>query len=104
MALKKTQDYRGVPITDAYCRVENLCPHSGTMASYTYDAEGQVTGETTEITYHLSFSVVFSSAQGEREIYRERKNCEYDLSGANAWIQAYAYLKTLPEFSGAVDV
>jgi hypothetical protein len=29
--------------------------------------------------------------------------CAYDLSGDNPMRQAYAYLKTLPEFAGAAD-
>lgn len=29
--------------------------------------------------------------------------CAYDLSGANPIAQAYAHLKTLPNFEGAVD-
>jgi hypothetical protein len=30
-------------------------------------------------------------------------NCDYDLEGDNPIKQAYEYLKTLPEFSGATD-
>lgn len=31
-------------------------------------------------------------------------SCNYDISGENPIKQAYEYLKTLPEFSGATDV
>lgn len=30
--------------------------------------------------------------------------CAYDINGANPFEQAYEYLKTLPEFAGAIDV
>ncbi|MEK7945716.1 hypothetical protein WKR98_13245 [Pigmentiphaga sp. YJ18] len=29
--------------------------------------------------------------------------CPFDLGGSNPYQQAYAYLKSLPEFSGAAD-
>lgn len=28
---------------------------------------------------------------------------QFSLDGENAWKQAYEYIKTLPEFSGAID-
>lgn len=31
-------------------------------------------------------------------------NVPFAIAGANDWAQAYAYLKTLPEFAGAADV
>lgn len=30
-------------------------------------------------------------------------NCAYDIAGSNPIAQAYAHLKTLPEFDGATD-
>ena len=30
-------------------------------------------------------------------------SCAYSLSGANPIAQAYAHLKTMPEFAGAID-
>ena len=104
MALKKTQNYKGIPITDAYCRVAVLEPHKKITKTDTLDENGEITGTTTETAYLLSFAVCFSSAENGQEIYRKGFSFPYDLAGANTWIQAYTYLKTLDEFSGALDV
>jgi hypothetical protein len=34
----------------------------------------------------------------------EQHLCPYDLNGPNPYVQAYKYIKTLPEFKSATDV
>ncbi|HBR1694002.1 hypothetical protein ACWJN6_26985 [Klebsiella pneumoniae] len=44
------------------------------------------------------------SAPGSSEYFRQTTyNCQYDITGADPVTQAYAYLKTLDEFSGATE-
>lgn len=84
MALKKTIHFAGIDIVDAYHRVESVRTSGKTMCvadvkSYADKSSG--------LSFHSgSFA------------------CPYDLNSAdNAFKQAYAHLKTLPQFSGAVD-
>ena len=52
----------------------------------------------------MSFSVgVFVDNVCKTPVRTESYACAYDLSGENPLAQAYAHLKTLPEFSGATD-
>lgn len=84
MALQKTTtNASGLTATDAYHRVENV-----TLASKT------------EITFSVR-----SYASTDRPFFAEEfYSCAYNLSGSNPIEQAYVYLKTLSEFSGATDV
>lgn len=83
MALKKTVvTPHGFDAVDAYHRVEGI----------------RLIGKTT-IKFHVrsvknETSPHFADAEFE---------AAYDLNGANPLAQAYAHLKTLPEFAGAVD-
>ncbi|MEW5222952.1 hypothetical protein AB1Y64_26030 [Klebsiella michiganensis] len=44
------------------------------------------------------------SAPDSSEYFRQTTyNCQYDITGADPVTQAYAYLKTLDEFSGATE-
>lgn len=44
------------------------------------------------------------SAPVSSEIFKQTTyNCQYDITGADPVTQAYAYLKTLDEFSGATE-
>ena len=44
------------------------------------------------------------SAPGSSEFFRQTTyNCPYDITGADPVTQAYAYLKTLGDFSGATE-
>ena len=45
----------------------------------------------------------YTSSDNNVSFYEESLGCSYDLNGDNPIKQAYEYLKTLPEFSGATD-
>ena len=52
----------------------------------------------------LNFMVLsYASASNNVSFQADAYNCDYDLEGDNPIKQAYEYLKTLPEFSGATD-
>lgn len=83
MALSKTTvTVHGFEAVDAYHRIESLT-HTGkhqinfTLRSY----------KTTEYPFF------------KEEWY----SCDYDINGENPLKQAYAYLKTLPEYADAID-
>ena len=54
---------------------------------------------------HTVLSVTANwSAPGSSEFFRQTTyNCPYDINGADPVTQAYAYLKTLEEFSSATE-
>lgn len=54
---------------------------------------------------HEALSITVNwSAPDSSEIFKQTTyNCFYDISGTNPVTQAYAYLKTLEEFSGATE-
>jgi hypothetical protein len=53
----------------------------------------------------LRFSVSTFAERGGQPLQGDLYQCAYNLtSGGNALAQAYAYLKTLPEFAGATNV
>ena len=85
MALTKDTKFKGITIPLAYIRVNNF---SGSKS-------------------HIAFNVGFygpANEQGEREMFDQQAHqCAYDLNGSNAVKQAYEHLKTLPEFSGALE-
>lgn len=84
MALILPVSFRGLSVTDGVARV-NLPSISTDKAT-------------------LSFGVrYFASDKEVEELYSEQFNCAYDITGENPFSQAYAYLKTLDQFSGAVD-
>lgn len=84
MALQLTKtSIHGLLATDAYHRVEHVY-----LASKT-------TMEFSVVSYANSNSSV---AFGTKVHY-----CPYSLSGGNPLEQAYMHLKSLPEFSNAVD-
>lgn len=83
MAIKKTVTTpHGLTAENAYHRVEGINFKSKTEISF------RVRASKDGALPHFS----------DTEYY-----CNYDLSGANPYLQAYNHLKTLPEFSGAVD-
>jgi hypothetical protein len=84
MALKKTViTHHGFEAKDAYHRVEGVCLDSKIKISFQVNSyKSQESG------------VAFSNAA---------LACDYDIEGANPIAQAYAHLKTLPEFAGATD-
>jgi hypothetical protein len=94
MALKSTILYKGIEMKDVYVRVNQF---SGTKSKLTFvlgiygpeqdvlDGEGQV-------------------VKKERSmLFTENHSCAYDLSGGNALIQAYTFVKTLPEYVASVN-
>ena len=84
MALEKTvATPQGFEAVNAYHRVKNLSLISKNS-----------------ISFHVQ-SLKESNAPAE--FASEFYSCQYDLNGANPMEQAYTYLKTLPEFSGARD-
>jgi len=84
MALKKTiTSVHGFTATDAYHRVECLRLDSKTL-----------------IAFHVR-----SYVSPDKPFFTEQiLAANYDLNGENPLAQAYAHLKTTPEFAGAVDV
>ncbi|MEN0615477.1 hypothetical protein [Klebsiella indica] len=84
MALTCDISFRGLTVSGAYVTVN--------MPRILVDKET------------LSFGVIFKAdASAEEELYSEQYECAYDISGENPFSQAYAYLKTLDQFSGATD-
>lgn len=83
MALKKTIDFRGLQIVDAYITIEMT-----TILSGNQDME-------LRIGYWLPGQ--------DTQFHAEKYTCPYELSGDNPISQGYVYLKTLPEFEGCVD-
>ena len=83
MALKKTSaTFFGTDVVDAYHRVEGL----------------QVKRKD-KILFQVRVSVDGVKPHFSDEQYQ----CAYNIHGDNPIRQAYAYLKTLPEFAGATD-
>ena len=83
MALSKTvTTAHGIEVVNAYHRVENL----------------KIIGKN-----KINFQLCASVDKNKLSFYGDSYECAYDLEGANPIAQAYVYLKTLPEFSGATD-
>ena len=82
MALRKNESTQfGFDVPSAYQRVENVKLRKTTM----------------------EFQVSVYSDVAKNAFTHKSYACAYDLDGANPIAQAYAHLKTLPEFSGATD-
>ena len=84
MAIKKTvTTVHGIEVVDAYHRVE-----------------GVAIQKKTEIGYYVRS---YKDASGLPFFAEQYIVSNYDIQGENPIAQAYAYVKTLPKFSGAVD-
>jgi hypothetical protein len=84
MALQlSVETVHGFIANDAYHRVEGV----------------QLIGKTA-IAFRLRS---YKQAQGLPHFSDQPFECAYDLNGPNPIAQAYAHLKALPEFAGAVD-
>ena len=84
MALKKTIESNfGLQIPNAYHRVGRI----------------QIVNKS-EMTFVVN---AFVDDKSDIPVESKSYNCEYVLSGNNAIAQAYNYLKTLEEFSTALD-
>ena len=81
MAISKTVDFKGIAVPGAYIRV------------------WRVECEKSSMTFGVSFHV----EKGAEMFDRTTVSAPYDVNGQNPIAQAYAHLKTLPEFSDAVD-
>ncbi|QBQ98163.1 hypothetical protein [Paraburkholderia pallida] len=92
MALKMTVNYKTLTLPEAYLRVVRP------QIDLSKDA--------------MSFGVwMFPSQDAAADIGNmlddaaiAHSGVPYDMSGGNAFEQAYCYLKTLPEYEGAIDV
>lgn len=67
-----------------------------------YIAVGSITlaADRTEIYFNLNFS----ATKENPPLFTDYFTCPYDSNGGEIVEQAYAYLKSLPRFSGATDV
>lgn len=84
MALKQTiQSNFGLEIPNAYHRIGRV----------------QIVNKT-ELTFIVN---AFVDDKANLPVESKSHGCAYDLTGGNALAQAYAHLKTLPEFDGAID-
>jgi hypothetical protein len=81
MAIKNNVIYKGIPINNAYIRI--------------WRYEGDKEKMHFEAGVHASKDAEMITSQGYR--------ISLNLDGANPIKQAYEYLKSLPEFSDAVD-
>jgi hypothetical protein len=83
MAIKLTKTTAsGLVAPDAYHRVENL-----SLANKA----------------HMTFAVRSYIGTNKPAFNENYYSCAYDIDSENPIKQAYAYLKTLPEFTGAQD-
>lgn len=84
MALTKTTKTEwGIEVKDAYSKVENV-----------------ILTAKDKITFHVRSYV---SNDGVPFFTEKVFGCDYDINGENPIKQAYLHLKTLTEFSDAVD-
>ena len=83
MALKLTkQTNEGLTAIDAYHRIENVTLQNKNV---------------------IIFNVKSYANIDFPEFNTRQFSCDYDINGENPIKQAYLYLKTLPEFSDAID-
>ena len=83
MAIQKDfETVFGIKLTNAYCRVDNI-----------------VINEKTK----MAFLLKTYADKNAKEVDTQMFQCTYILAGINPIAQAYAHLKTLPEFVDAGD-
>lgn len=83
MALKKTVDFRGLQIMDAYLKIELTTIRSGNQ----------------DMEVRLGYWMPDKASQ----FHAEKFTCPYELNGDNPIAQAYLHLKSLDAFAGAED-
>ena len=83
MALKKDMVFSGLEVKDAYIRVEKVSVLNGSPL--------------------MEVVALFSAGREHPTLKGECYIADYDPSGDGCIEQAYAHLKTLPEFEGATD-
>lgn len=83
MALKINTVYKNIPVTNAYVVV----------------GIPSVSADKTRIEFGAWYK-----ADAESEVFQsDSYAAPFELEGDNIFEQAYAYLKTLPEFTGSID-
>jgi hypothetical protein len=83
MALKKNIDSQfGITINDAYIRVENISFDSAKT---------------------MRFFVRIYAKQNFPALSEQQMELAFDMDGENPYVQVYQYLKTLPEFTNAIN-
>lgn len=82
MALSKNINYKGIDVSNAYIKV------------------WRIDGDKTT----LKCGVGYYASSSSHDLFKsETYEFSYNINGENPIQQAYEYLKTLPEFSGATD-
>jgi hypothetical protein len=85
MAIKKTiQTQFGIKIVDAYIKVERV----------TFDDKN---------TMRFVLATYAVAEGGFPPVQESQHVCDHNLDGENAYAQAYAFAKTLPEYLDAVN-
>lgn len=83
MAFKVDFDFKGVPVSGAYAEVT----HTG------FSAEKD----------EQYFTLTYRASKDAPEFHAHGYSAPYVLDGPNPFEQAYAYLRTLPDFRYAID-
>ena len=83
MALKVDIDFKGIHVSKSYVTVDS--PSIGLGKEF------------------LRFVASYRSGEGSLIFDQRTYEAPYDIDGSNPFEQSYDYLKTLPEFSGAID-
>ena len=76
-------------------------------SSYGIDVNGAITkveNITFENKLRMRFFAKTYAKEGFPPISSDQHAIDHDLSGPNAYEQAYSYLKSLPDYSDAIDV
>ena len=81
MALLQNKTVNGVAINGCYIKVQNVSGDKNTISS----------------------TVIFSATSENQPFYMEYVEFTPNLEGGNFIKQAYDYLKSLPDFAGAID-
>jgi len=123
MALQGSYTYKGIVLSEAYCRVDNLTYNKSynvsqnLVSAATYNSDGSIENEavyeniyTPVLNGSFSLKIYKDSSAKTSNPYEsiESKGYNFTVSLAdnaeNFVAQAYAYLKTLDEFDGYTDV
>jgi hypothetical protein len=110
MAIQKSVTLKDVHITDCYIKIDNL-----SLVRSIKEVPIPQTQEEIDVGSPVQFTALpiiaakvnlhyFASSTATESFFKSYHKFEYDLNGANPLAQTYVYLKTLPEFSGSVDV
>lgn len=83
MALKKSMEFKGISVENAYIKVVSPTIHEGNTS--------------------MSFIVTYSSGRGGVNFNSMIVQADYSLGGDNPVKQGYARLKAMEEFYGAED-